>query len=142
MSPRAAADSSAVRHNPAVCYTTLHDCCGDDVSYSHLATDLSHNQLPAISFITPNLIDDMHNGTVADDDKWLSRHLPTILNSTEYRNGLTVVFITWDEGEGGGYASGEPARINPVMLGAGRWASTPRFRWDIIVRAARKNFVI
>jgi hypothetical protein len=53
MSPRAAADSSAVRHNPAVYYTTLYGCSGDDVSYSHLATDLSHNHLPVISFITP-----------------------------------------------------------------------------------------
>jgi phosphatidylinositol-3-phosphatase len=56
----------AVRHNPAVYYTTLHGCSADDVSYSNLATDLSHNQLPAFSFITPNLIDDMHNSTVAD----------------------------------------------------------------------------
>ena len=97
----------AVRHNPAVYYTTLHGCPGNDVSYSDLATDLAHNQLPAFSFITPNLIDDMHDGTVADGNNWLSRNLPIILNSAEYRNGSTVVFITWDEGEGGGYASGE-----------------------------------
>ena len=102
----------AVRHNPAVYYTTLHGCSGNDVSYSHLATDLAHNQLPAFSFITPNLIDDMHDGTVADGNQWLSRNLPIILNSAEYRNGSTVVFITWDEGEGGGYASGEHCATN------------------------------
>jgi hypothetical protein len=73
---------------------------------------LAHNQLPAFAFITPNLIDDMHNGTVADGNKWLSRNLPTILNSAEYRNGSTVVFITWDEGEGGGYAGGEHCATN------------------------------
>ena len=106
----------AVRHNPAVYYTTLHGCSADDVSYSHLATDLAHNQLPAFSFITPNLIDDMHNGTVADGNKWLSRNLPTILNSAEYRNGSTVVFITWDEGEGGGYASGEHCATNTTDM--------------------------
>jgi phosphatidylinositol-3-phosphatase len=97
----------AVRHNPAAYYTTLHGCSSDDVPYSHLAIDLKHNQLPAFSFITPNLIDDMHNGTVADGNKWLSSNLPAILNSAEYRNGSTAIFITWDEGEGGGYASGE-----------------------------------
>jgi hypothetical protein len=48
----------AVRHNPAVYFTTLHGCSSDDVSYSHLATDLARNQLPTFSFITPNLIDD------------------------------------------------------------------------------------
>jgi phosphatidylinositol-3-phosphatase len=76
------------------------------------ASDLAHNQLPAFSFITPNLIDDSHNGTVADGDTWLSRNLPTILSSAEYRNGSTVIFITWDEGEGGGYASGEHCATN------------------------------
>jgi hypothetical protein len=34
----------AVRHNPAAYYTTLHNCSSGDVSYSHLATDLKHNQ--------------------------------------------------------------------------------------------------
>ena len=67
---------------------------------------------PAFSFITPNLIDDMHDGTVADGDKWLSCNLPIILNSAEYQDGSTVVFITWDEGEGGGYASGEHCAAN------------------------------
>ena len=102
----------AVRHNPAVYYATLHGCSGNDVSYSHLATDLAYNQLPAFSFITPNLIDDMHDGTVADGNNWLSRNLPIILNSAEYQDGSTVVFITWDEGEGGGYASGEHCAAN------------------------------
>ena len=97
----------AVRHNPAVYFTTLHGCSSDDVSYSHLATDLARNQLPAFSFITPNLIDDSHNSTVAVGDTWLSRNLPIILNRSEYKNGSTVVFIIWDEGEGGHYTKGE-----------------------------------
>ena len=82
------------------------------MAYSLLASDLAHNQLPAFSFITPNLIDDMHNGTVADGNKWLSSALPAILNSAGYRHGSTVIFITWDEGEGGGYASGEHCATN------------------------------
>ena len=69
--------------------------------YSRLAGDLARGGLPAFSFITPNLIDDMHDGTVADGDRWLSVNLPKILASPQYRDGGTVVFITWDEGEGG-----------------------------------------
>jgi len=102
----------AVRHNPAVYYTTLRGCSSSDVPYSRLATDLARNQLPRFSFITPNLTDDMHNGTVADGSKWLSRNLPVMLNSAEYRGGSTVIFITWDEGEGGHYASGEHCATN------------------------------
>jgi len=102
----------AVRHNPAVYYTTLHGCSGDDVPFTSLAGDLKHNRLPAFSFITPNLIDDMHNGTVQDGSTWLSHNLPTILNSAEYKNGSTAVFITWDEGEEGGYDVGEHCATN------------------------------
>jgi phosphatidylinositol-3-phosphatase len=101
------------RHNPAVYYTTLSGCSSNDELYSHLASDLADNQLPAFSFITPNLIDDMHNGTVADGNSWMSRNLPTILNSSEYKNGSTVIFITFDEGSDvGSYANGENCATN------------------------------
>jgi phosphatidylinositol-3-phosphatase len=91
----------AVRHNPPPYFTRLRTCAQFDVPYSRLAADLARHRLPAFSFITPNLIDDMHDGTVADGDRWLARNLPVILNSPEYRSGTTVVFVTWDEGEGG-----------------------------------------
>jgi len=91
----------AVRHNPAPYFTKLTGCATKDVAFTRLAKDLSGGRLPAFSFITPNLIHDMHDGTVAQGDAWLKSHLPAILNSSEYRSGRTVVFITWDEGEGG-----------------------------------------
>jgi phospholipase C len=91
----------AVRHNPAVYYTSLSGCGSKDVPYTQLATDLAGNALPAFSFITPNLIDDMHDGTIAQGNAWLASHLPTILNSSEYQAGTTAVFVTWDEGSGG-----------------------------------------
>ena len=96
----------AIRHNPPPYYTSLSGCATDDVPYTQLATDLANNRLPAFSFITPNLIDDMHDGTIADGDTWLASHLPTILNSAGYRSGSTAVFITWDEGSGGFTAEG------------------------------------
>ena len=103
----------AVRHNPAAYYTALHACSSDDVSYTHLASDLARGALPAFSFITPNLIDDMHNGTVADGNSWMSKNLPAILNSAEYKNGSTVIFITFDEGSDvGSYANGESCATN------------------------------
>jgi phospholipase C len=90
-----------VSHNPAPYYTSLSGCASHDVPYTRLATDLAGNALPAFSFITPNLIDDMHDGTIAQGDAWLGRNLPAILNSRPYRAGTTAVFITWDEGAGG-----------------------------------------
>jgi hypothetical protein len=91
----------AVRHNPPPYFTTLSGCPSSDVPYTELAVDLANGTLPQFSFITPNLIDDMHDGTVAQGDTWLSNNLPAIFNSSEYQSGTTAVFVTWDEGEGG-----------------------------------------
>jgi len=93
--------SYAVRHNPPPYYTTLSGCSTNDVPYTQLSTDLANNTLPAFSFITPNVISDMHDGTVAQGDSWLSTNLAAIFNSTAYQSGTTAVFLTWDEGEGG-----------------------------------------
>jgi len=100
----------AVRHNPPPYFTGLSGCSTLDVPYSQLSSDLANSALPAFSFITPNLIDDMHDGTIADGDNWLSTNLPVILNSPEYQSGNTVVFITWDEGTGG--KNGEACATN------------------------------
>jgi phosphatidylinositol-3-phosphatase len=91
----------AVRHNPPPYFTSLLECSTFDVPYTKLASDLSGGTLPAFSFVTPNLIDDMHDGTIADGDTWLSNNLPAIFSSSEYQSGSVAVFVTWDEGEGG-----------------------------------------
>jgi hypothetical protein len=102
----------AVRHNPPPYYKGLAFCkphhlvrhapkISFDVSYSQLAGDLATGTLPAFSFVTPNLIDDMHDGSIAQGDTWLSQNLPAIFNSSAYQAGQVVVFVTWDEGEGG-----------------------------------------
>jgi phospholipase C len=99
----------AVRHNPPPYYRSLAFCkphrafrhgpkVSFDVPYGQLATDLGTGALPAFSFVTPNLIDDMHDGSISQGDAWLSQNLPTIFNSSEYLAGNVVVFVTWDEG--------------------------------------------
>jgi hypothetical protein len=91
----------AVHHNPPPYFTGLAGCVRSDVPYSRLAGDLAAGALPAFSFITPNLLDDMHTGTIAEGDKWLAANLPVIFGSSEYRHGSTAVFVTWDEGHHG-----------------------------------------
>lgn len=91
----------AARHNPAVYYTALAGCPAFDVPYPALGQDLADGRLPAFSFVTPNVLDDMHDGTVADGDRWLAANLPMLLESNLFRLGHLVVFLTWDEGEGG-----------------------------------------
>jgi phospholipase C len=103
-----------INHNPAAYYTDLggpsgtadSPCALYDVPMGtpqagNFETDLGDGTLPNYSFIAPNLIHDTHNGTIAQGDQYLSQLIPTIFDSPQYKDGSTVVFIAWDEGEGG-----------------------------------------
>jgi hypothetical protein len=84
----------AVRHNPMAYYVNLGagDCARFNVPLAD-PPDLSAR----FTFVTPNLIHDMHNGTVSDGDAWLSTFMPKLLAGAEYTAGRTAVFLTWDE---------------------------------------------
>jgi hypothetical protein len=79
------------------------------VDYSQLDADLAGNAVPDYVFITPNLDHDMHDGSVADGDAWLSREVPKLLASDAFKRG-GVLFLLWDEG-GGTPASDDPPFI-------------------------------
>lgn len=84
----------AVRHNPETYYTNLGtDCSSDDVPLGPVP-DVSAR----FTFVTPNLINDMHDGTIADGDNFLAAFVPELLATPQYRTGSTAIFITWDEG--------------------------------------------
>ena len=52
-------------------------------------------RLPAVAFVVPNLAHDMHDGTVAEGDAWLARHLGGYAQWARTHNSALVV--TWDE---------------------------------------------
>jgi phosphatidylinositol-3-phosphatase len=93
---RADAGEYAVRHNPQVYYVNLG---GDCARYNVPLTD-TPDLSARFTFVTPNLIHDMHDGTVADGDTWLSGFMPKVLGSAEYAAARTAVFVTWDEDDG------------------------------------------
>ena len=92
-----AADSGEylTRHNPMAYYTNLGtDCSNYDVPFGS-SPDLS----AAFTFITPNAIDNMHDGTIAQGDSFLSSYVPALMATPQYQAGNTAIFITWDEDE-------------------------------------------
>jgi phosphatidylinositol-3-phosphatase len=94
----------AVKHDPAPYYLGIRgDCANWDVplgttSAGNLVNDVTGGTLPAFSFITPNLCNDMHDCSVSTGDAWLSRIVPKILSGPNYRSGDTALVITFDEG--------------------------------------------
>ena len=89
------------RHNPLIDFT---DVCApsqryNSVPYSQLATDMANNSTPNYVYITPNLMHDAHDGTLAQADAWLSQQVPHILALPEFQSGGDgILFIAWDEG--------------------------------------------
>jgi phosphatidylinositol-3-phosphatase len=54
-----------------------------------------YSRLPTVSFVIPDLLHDMHDGTVAEGDTWLKDHLSGY--ATWARTHDSLLIITWDE---------------------------------------------
>jgi acid phosphatase len=56
----------------------------------------SFDALPTVTFIVPDVDDDMHDGTVKEADDWAEAHLTSLLKWAALHD--TLVIFTWDEG--------------------------------------------
>lgn len=56
------------------------------------------DMLPAVSIVVPNLLNDMHDGTIAAADAWLVQHIKPYTDWAQAHNSLLI--ITWDEDQG------------------------------------------
>ena len=59
----------------------------------------NYANLPTVSFVIPNNDNNMHDGSIAQGDAWLSRQLSDYANWAVANNSLLIV--TWDEDDGG-----------------------------------------
>jgi len=97
----------APKHLPMVYFADVNggldrnssECISHIRPYTEFARDLETNTVPAYSFITPNLCNDMHDCSVGTGDAWLSREVPKVLGSRAYKEG-GALFITFDESAG------------------------------------------
>lgn len=104
----------ALKHNPAMPFANISNRpkrCAKVVPYTQFST----SNLPSISFITPNLCNDMHDCGIATGDNWLQARVPAMLSA-----GATVV-ITFDEGSSGTNGGGN---IYAAVDGPGIGSST------------------
>jgi hypothetical protein len=73
--------------------------CGRVVPFATLAPALAKGTAPPFIWVTPDVLHDMHTGSVRQGDSWLGAQLPAVLRSRWYRDG-GVVIITFDESGG------------------------------------------
>ena len=72
-----------------------------------------YSRLPTISFVVPNMMNDMHDGTIAGGDAWLNTHLSGYAEWAKHHHSLLI--ITWDESD----ARSMSNQIPLIIVGTG-----------------------
>jgi acid phosphatase len=75
--------------------------------------------LPAVTYVVPNLDDDMHDGTVAQGDAWLKAHLDAYVKWARAHNSLFI--LTFDEDESAGGSNQIPTLFLGPMVKPGKY---------------------
>jgi acid phosphatase len=97
----------ARKHDPAMSFTDISGNPGRCARITHLAG--FSPSAADFELIVPNMINDMHDGSVAQGDAFLAAFVPRITGSAAFANSLLV--ITWDEGSSGVGGGGRVATI-------------------------------
>ena len=83
----------ARKHSPWINFSNVP--AADSVAFTKFPTSSNYASLPTLSFVIPNLQDDMHDGTIAKADSWLNTNLSAYATWAQSNNSLLIV--TWDE---------------------------------------------
>jgi phosphatidylinositol-3-phosphatase len=65
------------------------------VPFSSFNARSDYASLPTVSFVIPNMDNDMHDGSIAQSDSWLQTNMSSYANWAKANNSLLIV--TWDE---------------------------------------------
>ncbi|MGH7283635.1 MAG: alkaline phosphatase family protein [Polyangiaceae bacterium] len=133
----------ATKHNPPAYYSNLAHCVDNDVGIATVdcntsttmtactpapsnafTQDLANDTLAAFSFVTPDLQNDMHDGTITQADNWLFTYVPLILQSKAYLRGEVALQLLWDEQSTASFGSATPNVFISPYIKAGASTST------------------
>ncbi len=98
--------NSTDSHNPWVSFPE-----GDEVERDFKTFPTNFAELPHVSFVIPNVDNDMHDGTIAQGDAWLKANLGGYAEWAKSNNSLLIV--TWDETD-----EGAPNHVAAIFYGA------------------------
>ncbi|HVC42967.1 MAG TPA: alkaline phosphatase family protein [Candidatus Saccharimonadales bacterium] len=92
------------RHDPFVFFNDVlqNGCANNVVPYpgaGAFVSALDTAAAPQFVWVSPNLNNDMHDGTVAQGDAWLQANLAPVLSSSWFTNFHSTVIVTMDEND-------------------------------------------
>jgi acid phosphatase len=83
----------ARKHAPWVNFTNVPPA--NSLPFSNFNARPDYTSLPTVSFVIPNLDNDMHDGSIGAADSWLQANMTAYADWARANNGLLI--ITWDE---------------------------------------------
>jgi acid phosphatase len=92
-----AAGKYARKHVPWANFTNVP--ATTSLPFSAFNSRSDYASLPTVSFVIPNLDNDMHDGTIEQADSWLAANLARYANWAAANN--SVLIVTWDEDDNG-----------------------------------------
>jgi acid phosphatase len=141
----------ATKHNPPPYYSALAGCSANDLPIAAVTCDpvntntactpaptnaftqdLANDTLAQLTFITPNLLNEMHDGTVTQADNWLYTYLPLVFQSKAYLRGDVAVMILWDEQETADFGGATPNLFISPYITAGTVSATPINHFSVL----------
>jgi phosphatidylinositol-3-phosphatase len=81
------------RHNPWSNFSNVPPT--SNLPYTHFPASDQYASLPTVSFVIPNLLNDMHSDSIARGDTWLKDNLDAYIRWAETHNSLFI--LTFDE---------------------------------------------
>jgi hypothetical protein len=94
------------KHNPWVDFTNVPS--SSNVRFSTFPTN--YNNLPTVSFVVPNICNDMHDCSVATGDTWLKNNIDGYVQWAKANNSLLI--LTFDEDD-----SSQSNQIPTIFVG-------------------------
>ncbi|MGH8396811.1 MAG: alkaline phosphatase family protein [Gammaproteobacteria bacterium] len=99
------------KHNPVVDFQAANVQASVNRSFGDFPKNYS--KLPTVAIVVPNMMNDMHDGTIAEGDVWLNTHLSGYAAWAKGHDSLLI--ITWDESD----ARSAVNQIPLIVVGAG-----------------------
>ena len=100
-------------HNPFSYFSDVVNSSTEKLNllpFTAFANDLNNGTLPRFSFIAPNMLDDAHDGSLAQADTWLKTNIgPLIASPAFQKDGLLLIVFdesySTDTAYGGGHVA-------------------------------------
>lgn len=98
------------RHNPTTIFLTVPASASVSLRRMNLTDTTKYKGLPTVACITPNLMNDMHDGPITQGDAWLKTNFSALIDWCLQHNSIFIVYFDEDNKK-------DDNRIPVIMVG-------------------------